>query len=225
MKTIISDFKTASEFCAAEILRIVSEKNDAALAFSAEPCLYGVFDALAAGYDNNEANFSKVKFFTLTEMVGFNTIAEIIEQRLLNRINAAEENRFMLSEDNFTQYDELISRFGGLDAVFLGIGNNAGIGFNESGTPFSSMTHISKLSSSLKNELDYLPAVSDRGLTMGIKTVTGAKNIYLTAFGADKADAVFHMLYARNDTATPAAFLQLPMNVTVLLDAEASSKL
>ena len=60
---------------------------------------------------------------------------------------------------------------------------------------------------------------------MGIKTVTDAKNIYVTAVGTEKADAVFRMLYARNDTATPAAFLQIPLNVTVLADSDASSKL
>ena len=225
MKTIISDFEAASAFCSSEIIKLIAKKPDAVLAFSGEPCLYGLFDALASSCEKQKADFSRVKFFSITEIAGSRSMAEIIERRLLSRINAAEDNIFLLSEDNFAEYDDIIGRSGGIDALFMGIGMNAGIGFNGSGTPFSSLTHIAKLSSFTKDELRYLPSVSDRGLTMGIKTITAAKNIYVAAFGSDRSKAVFKMLYARNDPATPAAFLQIPMNVTVLLDREASSEI
>ena len=65
----------------------------------------------------------------------------------------------------------------------------------------------------------------EKAVTMGIKTITDARDIIVLAFGADKAAAVFEMLYARDDSVIPAAFLQIPMNVTVYADAEASSKL
>ena len=45
------------------------------------------------------------------------------------------------------------------------------------------------------------------------------------AFGEEKADAVFKMLYARDDSLVPAAFLQIPANVTVFADKAAASKL
>ena len=60
---------------------------------------------------------------------------------------------------------------------------------------------------------------------MGIKTITSARDIAVLAFGEDKAAAVFEMLYARDDSVIPAAFLQIPVNVTVYLDEAASSKL
>ena len=45
------------------------------------------------------------------------------------------------------------------------------------------------------------------------------------ALGEEKAEAAFKMLYARTDSAVPAAFLQLPSRVTVYLDEAAGAKL
>ena len=45
------------------------------------------------------------------------------------------------------------------------------------------------------------------------------------AGGADKAAAVYQMLYAKTTSYIPAAFLQVPLNVTVLLDEAAAEKL
>ena len=53
----------------------------------------------------------------------------------------------------------------------------------------------------------------------------GAKKILVLALGEEKSQAVFDMLYARDDSVVPAAFLQLPFDVTVLADAEAGIKL
>ena len=47
----------------------------------------------------------------------------------------------------------------------------------------------------------------------------------MLAFGEEKAKAAFQMLYARDDSYVPAAFLQLPLNVTVYLDGAAAAKL
>ena len=60
---------------------------------------------------------------------------------------------------------------------------------------------------------------------MGIKTITLAREIVLAAFGGERAEPVFKMLYGRDDSVVPAAFLQIPMNVAVYLDEEAAKKL
>ena len=62
-------------------------------------------------------------------------------------------------------------------------------------------------------------------LTMGIKTLVSARDILLISSGESRADAVFKMLYARNDSVVPAAFLQIPLNVTVYLDEASAQKL
>ena len=63
------------------------------------------------------------------------------------------------------------------------------------------------------------------GLTMGVKTLVEARRILVTASGAERAKAVFDMLYGRDDSIVPAAFLQIPPDVTVLVDEAAAAGL
>ena len=68
-------------------------------------------------------------------------------------------------------------------------------------------------------------AAPEKAVTMGIRTLTSARNILVLSVGEEKAPATFSMLYARDDSVIPAAFLQLPRNVTVYADPEAAKNL
>ena len=67
--------------------------------------------------------------------------------------------------------------------------------------------------------------VPPRGVTMGFQQLCFAREILVVALGAEKSAAVFHMLYGRDDSVYPAAFLQLPPNVTVWADPAAAKQL
>ena len=60
---------------------------------------------------------------------------------------------------------------------------------------------------------------------MGIKTLVSSRETLLLATGSEKADAVFKMIYGRTDSTVPAAFLQIPLEVTAYLDPAAAEKL
>ena len=111
----------------------------------------------------------------------------------------------------------------------LGIGANAHIGFNEPAVAYNTLSHRQKLTDATKRQnapvFGSAEAVPEYGYTMGIYTLVWAAEIMVLAFGAEKADAVHKMLYGRNDSSVPAAFLQIPRDVTVYLDEEAASKL
>ena len=64
-----------------------------------------------------------------------------------------------------------------------------------------------------------------RGVTQGFRTLCYARDIVVIAHGAEKATALYRTLYGRDDSVYPAAFLQLPPNVTVYADEEASAQL
>ena len=65
----------------------------------------------------------------------------------------------------------------------------------------------------------------EQAVTMGIKELVSAREILLLASGREKAGAVYQMLYAKNTSYIPAAYLQLPSEVTVLLDTDAAAEL
>jgi glucosamine-6-phosphate deaminase len=90
----------------------------------------------------------------------------------------------------------------------------------------SSRTHVQKLTESTKRPLlkrGFTEAdIPEKAVTMGVKTLTEARYILLLAAGEEKAAAVYQMLYARTTSYVPASYLQIPLNVTVLLDQAAA---
>ena len=229
MKTFISSLDGAVKKAAAQIKKIVERRSDAVIAVSADPDVLVLCDELAAMYGRGEISFSKARFFSLCEFEGNGLCRAELKKRLLDVTDAAEENCFFLSEDDIDGVESRIEALGGLDLAVLGIGADGRIGFNEPATPFGSRTHVQLLAPATRRELAPIfggeDKVPEKGVTMGIKTITLAREIVLAAFGGERAEPVFKMLYGRDDSVVPAAFLQIPMNVAVYLDEEAAKKL
>jgi UPF0042 nucleotide-binding protein len=71
----------------------------------------------------------------------------------------------------------------------------------------------------VKERADFV--VNTKGLTLGKLQ----NRLFALLCGEEKKRAVFHMLYGRDDSIYPAAFLQLPANVTLFADALAAADL
>ena len=95
--------------------------------------------------------------------------------------------------------------------------------------PYDSLTHRQKLTDKTRRQLAASFGSEEDApryaWTMGIKTLVSAGKILVLAYGEEKTEAVFQMLYARDDSVIPAAFLQLPPEVLVFVDPEAAKKL
>lgn len=232
MKTIIAENKDFYTLAADEIARLVSRRNDAVLALSAGRTMEGLFEELARRCSAGTLSLAKVRVFAVTE---YENVPESLSCRrailrgLVEKTDLEEENCTFLSGENEEDYDAQIARLGGLDLAVLGLGDNAHIGYNEPATPFDTLTHRQKLTDATKRQnaevFGSFEAVPDFAWTMGIKTLVSAGEILVLAAGAEKAEPAFRMLYARTDSAVPAAFLQIPLNVTVILDREAAAKI
>ena len=229
MKTVISDKKTICRNVVKSIEALLRDNPCANIAFSAADLDDEFFNALVRAYQTGEIDFSNARIFSVSEFVSENILGANLSERFLCKTNVSEENLFLLNSSNFDTYDGLIESCGGLDLIVLGIGTNCRIAFNEPGTPYSSLTHIQKLSeASIKQLQRFFPdgaKIPERAITLGIKSITNAKEITVMAFGDEVSDALFKTLYARNDTATPSAFLQIPSDVSVYADREAAGKL
>lgn len=215
MKTIISEKEAALKAAAKSIVELIAGKPDACLAFSVSDVPGELYDELVRCYNEGMADFSGVKVFSVGEYIPGDELGELLWDQFLSKINVKKENCFLLGESSFADYDGLIAYSGGLDMVVLGLGDNCRLAFNEPGTAFSSLTHIQKLSY----------GKHQKAMTLGIRSITDAKKIIVTAFGEKKADALFKMLYSRTDPAVPAAFLQIPSDVTVYADGAAAVRL
>ena len=125
-------------------------------------------------------------------------------------------------------YDDIIAQHP-IDLQLLGLGQNGHIGFNETGTPFNSTTHVVNLTESTiaanARFFDNPASVPTQAISMGIASVMSAKKILLLAFGEAKAAAVAAMVNSPVTEALPASILQEHADVTIIIDDAAASKL
>lgn len=232
MKTIISDKISAAHEAAEKICLLIKEKPDAVLALAGGRSVRELYALLLEWYRAGKLSFSGVRVFAVAEYSdaeASQSHRRTIFDDFLSHTDISPENCRFPEADNCDEYEAAISASGGIDLAVLGLGENAHIGYNEPATPFASLTHVQKLTDATRHQNavvfggeDRVPA---RAVTMGIRTITQSKEILVLAFGENKAQAVHKMLYGRNDSVAPAAFLQIPMNVTAYLDRAASSEL
>lgn len=232
MKTVISEPDCVSIQAAEHIKKLLAEKPDAVIALSVGKSQQGLFRRLAELYGEKMISFSKARFFVITELVGAEqekSYRYAFKSGLADKTDISAEKCFFPDMDNYEQLDEKIEELGGIDLAVLGIGVNAHIGFNEPATPFDSRTHIQKLTNATRRQLaDRFggeDSVPEKGITLGIKTIIRARDIIVLAFGDEKAEAVFRMVYGRTEPYIPASYLQIPISVTAYIDRAAGAKL
>ena len=177
-------------------------------------------------------SMQEARVLCVTELIGAEeakTCRLALTEGLIERTDLRPENCFFPDPDAPEAYDRLIDDLGGVDLAVLGIGEDCHIGYNEPGTLFEARTHVQKLTDRTKRQLlkrGFTEAdMPEHAVTMGIHDLTKARHILLLAFGGDKAAAVYQMLYAKTTPYIPAAYLQIPPEVTVLLDEKAAGKL
>lgn len=234
MKIITLEKEAADKKAAQQAAELIRKKPDSVLALAAGESTKGLYAELSAMCGRGELSFAKARIFALTEYADLpydhpENCRNMLESCLIKNIDVKPENCHFLSRENFEHYDEEIAACGGLDIAVLGLGENVHIGFNEPATPFYSFTHIQKLTDRTKRSkaerFGGVEKVPEYGITMGLKTITEARNIILLAYGEEKSAAVYQMVYGKTMTYLPASFLQIPLEVTVYLDTAAASKL
>ena len=234
MKTIVSTAEDCVRAAAERLLSRIEEKRDASLALGAGEAELRVLRRAAALAKERGVSLRELRVFAVCEFDGLepadpNSARRRLVQAFFADTDADTEKLSVPAADDLAAYDEKIRNAGGLDLALLGLGGNARVGFNEPATQFDSNTHVQKLTDKTKRELaplfggeDKVPA---RGVTMGFQQLCFARDIFVIALGGEKSAAVFHMLYGRDDSVYPAAFLQLPPNVTVWADEAAAARL
>ena len=127
------------------------------------------------------------------------------------------------------EYEAAIAAAGGIDFMLLGLGRNGHIGFNESGSDFSSRTRLVDLSpSTLDANRAFFTARQSppaQAISMGIRTILDARRIAVLATGASKANAVRRSLAKPATTTVPGSALHLAQDVTFVLDHESAGEL
>lgn|GEM_PF-28871 len=226
---------------AAEIvLKAIERKPGAVLALPTGDTPLGFYKELVEATEERGADFSHIRIFNLDEYVGLSdshrgSYTFYMYSNFLSRIDLPKGAAHIFDgmaadpEAECARYEREIAVSGGLDVAVLGIGVNGHIAFNEPGTPFDSKCHVAELSpSTIKNNMHHFRRPEEmprRAMTMGLKTITGAKKIVLLACGPRKARAIHDLFYGSVTRKFPASILQTHDDVTVVVDEAAAAEL
>ena len=232
MKTVVLPKDEAVEKAAEQVKELVLENPKAILAFDGSSSTMPLLCKLAEMNEKGEISFQDVSVFLISDYAEApqgKYLKDPIIEEFVDCTDIYDMNVYYINPMNSLIYDEVIETRGGIDLAILSVGADSRIGFNEPGAEFASVTRVQKLAPATRRELagDFggEENVPEKGCTMGIKNIVDAKAQMVLAFGEEKAEPVFNMLYGRNDSRWPAAFLQIPQDVTVYLDEKAASKL
>lgn len=116
----------------------------------------------------------------------------------------------------------------GIDVAILGLGQNGHLGFNEPGSAPDSPGRVLDLTpTSVAANAEWFGGAfrPDQGVTLGLKTVLGARRVLLVAFGPAKADAVHASVVGPPSEVCPGSWLQRHSDAHLFLDAAAAARL
>ena len=196
----------------------------------------GIYRQLVEWYKKGDIDFSQVKSVNLDEYCGLspenpNSYHYYMRENLFKNINISPKNVYIpdgLADDvekACSEYDRIISDFGGIDLQLLGLGGTGHIGFNEPDVSFDKMTHRVVLTektisdnSRLFKSVDQVPRYA---ITMGIKAIMQAKKILLVVSGSSKSQILEKVLFGPVTPEAPASILQLHPDLTVVADKDA----
>lgn len=239
MEVIIkNNYQEVSELAAEYFLNTVKTKADAVIGLPTGGTPLGMYNIVVNEYKN--ISFQNIKTFNLDEYIGLgktdkNSYYNFMNERLFSHIDIKKENIHIpngITTDIQLEcilYENKIKEAGFMDILFLGIGKNGHIGFNEPAEYFEPYTHevnlqenTIKANSRFFNSVENVPKTA---ITIGIKTILSAKKIILLATGESKADAVSKTINGKITPGLPASILQLHDNITVIIDKDAANKI
>lgn len=234
------DYKGMSRKAANIISAQIILKPDCVLGLATGSTPIGTYDQLVNWYEKGDLDFSKVVTINLDEYKGLSgdndqSYRYFMNKHLFDRINIYKENTYVpngLEADSkkaCKEYNDIITKCGGIDMQLLGLGHNGHIGFNEPGGAFEKETHCVNLTKSTieanKRFFEKEEDVPRQAYTMGIKSIMQAKKILVVVSGEDKADIVKGAFTGPVTPEVPASVLQLHNDVTLVGDRAALSKI
>ena len=205
MKVIIGTYDKLSKMIADEFINVIKSKQKPVLGLATGSSPLKVYSYLIEAYKNKDVSFKNVITFNLDEYIGLDgthnqSYRYFMDNNLFDKIDINKDNTHVLLGvgdyiSSMNNYDELIKQNGGIDIQILGIGSDGHIAFNEPGTKFDSLTHITKLTeqtikdnSRFFNDINEVPK---EAVTMGLQSIMNAKKIVLIATGKNKANDIW----------------------------------
>lgn len=203
--------------------------------------ILGMYKKLIEFHKKGLVSFENVITFNMDEYVGLDknhsqSYHYYMWENFFKHIDIKKENINILNgmatdhEEECRKFEEKIKEVGGINLFIGGIGANGHIAFNEPGSSLNSRTRKVKLAQDtiknnsrfFENDIDKVPKYA---LTVGVGTITDAREVLILANGSTKATAIQQVVEGGISSFWTITALQLHQNAIIIADEEASSEL
>ena len=214
---------------AAKIVELLGQKEEVNMIFAAAPSQEVFLESLIA---DSRIDWTRINAFHMDEYIGLpgdapqgfgNYLRRAIFERAPFRSVHYIDGQ-AAPEEACSRYSELLKEYPA-DIVFMGIGENGHIAFNEPGSSLTSRTRMKSLTTDtiiansrfFNNDMNQVPKTA---LTVGVGTIMDAKEVLILVNGHNKARALYQAVEGSVNHMWTVSVLQMhPKGIIVCDDA------
>ncbi|NLU90719.1 6-phosphogluconolactonase [Chitinophaga sp. Ak27] len=236
---IYQTYAELSAHVAEQVIQLMSAHEKPLLCPASGDTPAGLYKALAEKREQQQYEATDWSFVGLDEWVGLNGTDEgscrySIDKELFRPLDVSENNIYFFDgrsadlRGECSAAEQFIRERNGIDVAVLGVGMNGHIAMNEPGCAIDGRTQVITLHPVTKQvgqKYFSQPQVLDKGITLGMGTLSESRHIILMVSGQHKAEIVRKMLEESVTNELPASLLLQHPSVTVFLDAAAAASL
>ena len=230
--------KVSAEEAAEKIKSLLIKKSEIRIVFAAAPSQNEFLDELA---EIDGIAWENITAFHMDEYTGLEDNAQqsfrkYLKDRIFDKVNFKEVNLIKPGdnpEHEIKRYESLLKEQP-VDIVFMGIGENGHIAFND--PPVADfndpkLVKIVQLDDACRQQqvndgcFISFEAVPDKAVTLTVPALMSADNLFIIVPGIRKAEAVFRTLNGEISTGCPASILRKHEKAILYLDKDSSSLL
>ncbi|MGI5173004.1 glucosamine-6-phosphate deaminase [Treponema sp. OMZ 840] len=247
MRIIIRDnYEQCSEWAANHIARAIIDfaptaKKPFVLGLPTGSTPLGTYKKLIELNKAEKVSFEHVVTFNMDEYVGLpaehpQSYHYFMWENFFSHINIKKENVHILNgmardlEAECAAYEKAIEDVGGIDLFLGGVGVDGHLAFNEPGSSLGSRTRIKSLTHDtvIVNSRFFggdVKQVPTTALTVGVATVTSAKQVLVLICGHNKARALSHAVERGISQMWTISVLQMHPKALIVCDEDATDEL
>lgn len=201
----------------------------------------GVYERLIELNQKKLISFENVITFNMDEYYGLDennpqSYHYFMWENFFSKIDIKKENVHILDgkaadpQKECQHYEEMIKASGGIDLFLGGCGCDGHIAFNEPGSSLTSRTRMKTLTEdTIAANARFFDGdttkVPKTALTVGIGTITDAKEVLIMMTGLSKADALQHAVEESVSQMWPVTILQMHKSTILIADDACTDKL
>jgi glucosamine-6-phosphate deaminase len=230
--------KAAAQEAADKINTILKNKSEIRIVFAAAPSQNEFLDELVK---TKNIEWNRITAFHMDEYMGLDKNSEqsfrkYLKDRIFDKVDFKEVHLIQPKDDpkkEIERYEALLKEKP-IDIIFMGIGENGHIAFND--PPFADFNDphfvkIVELDEACRQQqvndgcFPSFNEVPKQAVTLTVPALMSGENLFVVVPGLRKARAVFNTLNNEINIKCPASILRRHNNTILYLDEDSSSKL